>query len=74
MSLPGYDEWKTRAPEDDDPRCEHCGAHEREIRSGWQPEQCTGKCGLLAWRDPDAEYGAMRERERDPLPPAGWDD
>jgi len=61
MSLPGYDEWKTRSPDDENPRCEFCGAYESEVRKGWQPDACTGECGRV-WRDPDAEYEASRER------------
>lgn len=63
MGLPGYDEWKTHNPDDD--RCEFCGAHEREARGGWQPEGCTGEC-QQEWRDPDAEYDAMRDDEMEP--------
>lgn len=55
--LPGYDEWKTRDP--DEGRCEFCGANLRR-RDGWQPDACTGECGR-SWRDPDAEYEAMRD-------------
>jgi hypothetical protein len=58
MDLPGYDEWKTRSP--DEGRCEFCGAHESECRSGWEPFACTGRCGQV-WRDPDAEYDAVRD-------------
>lgn len=46
--------------EQDDPYCEYCGAHPREARGGWQPERCTGECGL-SFRDPDAEYEKMRD-------------
>jgi hypothetical protein len=58
MSLPGYDEWKCHNPDDD--RCEFCGAHPRECRAGWRPDSCNGECGR-GWRDPDAEYDAMRD-------------
>lgn len=58
MGLPGYDEWKTRNPDDD--RCEFCGAHPREYRGGWQPSNCNGACGQT-WRDPDFEYDQMRD-------------
>ena len=51
MGLPGYDEWKTRNPEDD--RCEFCGAYPSECR-------CTGKCGR-GWRDPDFERDQARD-------------
>lgn len=61
MELPGYDAWKTHNPDDD--RCEHCGASPSVRVTGWQPDCCTGKCGVI-WRDPDAEYDAMRD-ERD---------
>lgn len=57
-SLPGYDEWKTRDP--DEGRCEFCGAHASECRGGWQPPRCTDECGR-SWRDPDAEYEASRD-------------
>ena len=60
MDLPGYDAWKTMSPCDADPRCEHCGASDRATAKGWQPDCCTGKCGIC-WRDPDAEYEAMRD-------------
>lgn len=53
-----YDQWKTHNPDDD--RCEHCGAAPFEMRSGCQPERCTGECGR-GWRDPDYEYERMRE-------------
>lgn len=52
MSLPGYDEWKTRNPDDD--RCEFCGADPEDCRHGWRPDRCTGRCGYN-WRDPDHE-------------------
>lgn len=55
--LPGYDAWKTRDPRED--HCEFCGVHARQCRAGWQPDECTGECGQT-WRDPDAEYDAMR--------------
>lgn len=57
-NLPGYDEWKTRDP--DEGLCEFCGVHERSCRGGWQPDCCTGECGRN-WRDPDAERGRMRD-------------
>lgn len=56
--LRGYDEWKTRDPDED--RCEFCGADAGACRAGWEPSSCTGECGQQ-WRDPDAEY----ERRRD---------
>lgn len=56
--LPGYDAWLTHNPDDD--RCEHCDAHLSERRAGWQPDACTGECGIK-WRDPDAE----RDRRMD---------
>lgn len=59
MSLPGYDAWKTHNPDDD--RCEFCGVHERRMKHGWQPEECTGECER-GWRDPDREYDEMRDR------------
>ena len=59
MSLPGYDEWKTHDPADD--CCEFCGADPRYCR-GWEPRDCTGECGIR-FRDPDAEYDAMRDEE-----------
>ena len=65
MGLPGYDAWKTMAPDDEDPRCEFCGASERESRKGWQPSACTGDCGTR-WRDPDAEYEVMRDERHKP--------
>lgn len=52
-----YDAWKLAGP--DDGYCEHCGAHERESRTGWQPDACTGECGRM-WRDPDHERDARR--------------
>lgn len=55
---PGYDNWKTH--NEDDERCEFCGAHPREAAKGWQPASCTDECGRV-WRDPDAEYERMRE-------------
>jgi hypothetical protein len=60
---PGYDDWKTRSPYDEDPRCEYCGASEARgslARQGWQPDECTGEC-RIRWRDPDAEYEASRD-------------
>lgn len=63
----GFDDWKTHNPDDD--RCEHCGVHPRECRGGWQPDRCTGECGKT-WRDPDAEYEAMRDEP----PPPFWED
>jgi hypothetical protein len=56
--IPGYDAWKTASP--DDGYCEFCGAHEREFCGGWQPARCTSEC-RRGWRDPDAEYEAMRD-------------
>lgn len=62
MNLPGYDSWKQHNPDDD--RCEFCGADPRiEGGDGWQPRNCTGEC-RRSWRDPDAEYDALRD-ERD---------
>lgn len=61
MNLPGYDEWKTRDPDED--RCEFCGIHARDCRGGWQPAACTGECGLR-WRDPDAAREAARDDAR----------
>lgn len=58
MSLPGYDAWKTHNPDDD--CCSYCGAMPWECRAGWQPERCTGQCGIK-WRDPDDEYDRMRD-------------
>jgi hypothetical protein len=60
MGLPGYDAWKTMSPDDADPRCEHCGASDHSTAKGWQPDACTGECGIR-WRDPDAEYEASRD-------------
>jgi hypothetical protein len=60
MSLPGYDNWKTHNPADD--LCEFCGADPRYCR-GWEPASCTGECGIK-FRDPDAEYDAMRDDDR----------
>jgi hypothetical protein len=54
-----YDAWKTHNPADD--LCEFCGADPRDSK-GWQPHCCTGEC-QRAWRDPDAEYDAMRDRD-----------
>jgi hypothetical protein len=63
MSLKGLDAYLTT-----DPReylCDYCGADARyEGRDGWQPWCCTGKCGRR-WRDPDAEYDALRDEPRD---------
>lgn len=56
--LPGYDAWKLASPDDD--YCEHCGAHDRKARAGWQPDDCTGECGRR-WRDPDHERDARRD-------------
>lgn len=56
--LPGYDAWKTTNPDDD--RCEHCGGHPSECRSGWEPDACTGECGRR-WRDPDYERDLRNE-------------
>jgi hypothetical protein len=67
--LPGYDDWKTRDPDED--RCEYCGVSLRGL-DGWQPDRCTGEC-RRSWRDADAEYDAWRDVRSDPLP-AGWDD
>jgi hypothetical protein len=55
-----YDQWKTHNPADDN--CQYCGASPRECRAGWEPMNCSGKCGIR-WRDPDAEYDAMRDRQ-----------
>lgn len=55
-----YDDWKTHNPDDD--RCEFCGAHPHESRSGWAPRDCTGKC-RTSWLDPDYEYEKMRDEE-----------
>ncbi len=63
MGIPGYDAWKTASPYDEDERCEFCGSSARESNKGWQPYNCTGECGIL-WRDPDAEYEAMRDEPR----------
>lgn len=60
MDLPGYDAWKTMSPDDADPRCEFCGASDRDANKGWEPNACTGECGIK-WRDPDAEYEAARD-------------
>lgn len=57
---PGYDTWKTMSPYDENPCCEFCGASDREAAKGWQPDHCTGEC-RRSWRDPDAEYDAMRD-------------
>ena len=56
MDLSGYDEWKTRDPDDD--RCEFCGT--REGGDGWQPDACDGKCRRV-WRDADDENDARRD-------------
>lgn len=61
MSIPGYDDWKTHNPDDD--RCEHCGADPRYCRGGWQPDECTGECGIR-FRDPDYELEMRRDDER----------
>lgn len=66
-SLPGYDAWKLRSPDDKNPCCEYCGASEApysDARMGWQPAECTGECGK-SWRDPDAEYEARRDDMRE---------
>lgn len=55
-TLPGYDDWKLQSPYDND-GCEFCGAREND---GWQPHDCTGEC-RRNFRDPDAEYDAMRD-------------
>lgn len=62
MNLPGYDNWKTMSPDEDGPEeCEFCGAvMGYSQRKGWQPAECTGECER-SWRDPDAEYDAMRD-------------
>jgi hypothetical protein len=61
MDLPGYDSWKLMSPDEERPRCEHCGAPDQaSTAKGWQPDCCTGECGIK-WRDPDAEYDAMRD-------------
>jgi hypothetical protein len=59
-----YDAWKTHNPADDN--CEYCGATPFETCKGWEPSCCNGNCGVR-WRDPDAEYDAMRDArmERD---------
>ena len=57
MSLPNYDAWKAHNPADD--LCEFCGADVRRCR-GWQPDCCDGECNI-SFRDPDAEYDAMRD-------------
>ena len=51
MSLPGYDEWKTHNPSDD--CCDYCGADPRYCRGGWEPNECTGECGLRDSGGPD---------------------
>lgn len=53
-----YDAWKTTP--DAESTCEVCGAGASMFRNGWQPDECTGECGIK-WRDPDAEYDAMRD-------------
>lgn len=55
-----YDSWKTNNPDDD--RCEHCGAHPRDFRGGWQPANCNGACGAV-FRDLDYEYEKMRDEQ-----------
>lgn len=57
--LPGFDAWLSHNPEDD--KCEFCGAHPSECRSGWKPDDCTGECGRR-WRDPDTEYDKKEEK------------
>jgi hypothetical protein len=59
MNLPGYDAWKTMSPDDENPCCEFCGVSDRAAAKGWHPDCCTGEC-RKSWRDPDAEYEAMR--------------
>jgi hypothetical protein len=59
-----YDTWKLQSPDECDPRCEHCGASESVRGRGWQPNVCTGECGII-WRDPDAEYEAKRDDAND---------
>jgi hypothetical protein len=54
----GYDAWKLACPYEK--QCEFCGATGNESRKGWQPQVCTGECGIR-WRDPDAEYEAMKD-------------
>lgn len=58
-----YDDWKTQTAEDQDPRCEYCGAYVGRgsmAAKGWQPDRCDGQC-RISWRDPDAEYEARRD-------------
>lgn len=59
-----YDAWKLESPEEESDRlygpwCEFCECH---IPRGanYQPDCCTGACGTR-WRDPDADYEAMRD-------------
>jgi hypothetical protein len=58
-SMTTYDAWKTHNNPADD-NCEYCGASPREVRKGWEPMSCNGKCGI-EWRDADAEYEARRD-------------
>ena len=61
--LPGYDAWKLASPADG--FCEFCHVHELDYRAGWQPDCCTGHCGVR-WRDPDAERDAkLDDRDND---------
>lgn len=61
MSMPGYDAWKTRLPDDDGRECPTCGewmiysAHHR----WWLCEHCEERNGP----DPDQLYDEWRERE-----------
>jgi hypothetical protein len=57
MNLPGYDEWKLASPDDENPRCEHCGCSALK-GDGFRPDACTGECGL-AWRDEDEDDDAI---------------
>ena len=57
-----YDAWKLMSPDDENPRCEFCGASDKQSSRGWQPNNCSGECGVR-WRDPDAEYDAKRDEQ-----------
>lgn len=61
MSLPGYDAWKTRLPEDDWRECPHCDGVMRwsSFWRGWECERCEENTGP----DPDALYDEWRDRQ-----------
>ena len=61
MSLPGYDAWKTRLPDDDGKECPSCGEWMVYFSSarGWVCEHCEEREAP----DPDRAYDEWRDRQ-----------